>query len=208
MMRKAKTIAGKRSNAGINREQIFAVYSLLFAGKRRHRSAIGACFCTFTRYLSKPRIIIFLFIARGGFTMALLTQSLQKFLLGSVLLLASSLPPHLAQAADAQPRVVDVKQGKSMAERGALLLDVRELEEYQQGHAPNSRLLPLGQLNKRIAELDAYRDKPIAVICRSGRRSAQAVELLRQAGFTQVVNVQGGMNAWEAAALPVVKGKN
>ncbi|HCY64131.1 MAG TPA: rhodanese-like domain-containing protein [Oxalobacteraceae bacterium] len=140
--------------------------------------------------------------------MALLTQSLQKFLLGSVLLLASSLPPHLAQAADAQPRVVDVKQGKSMAERGALLLDVRELEEYQQGHAPNSRLLPLGQLNKRIAELDAYRDKPIAVICRSGRRSAQAVELLRQAGFTQVVNVQGGMNAWEAAALPVVKGKN
>ncbi len=140
--------------------------------------------------------------------MTLLTQTLQKFLLGSVLVLASGLPSHWAQAADAQPREVDVRQGQSMASQGALLLDVREPEEYQQGHAPNSRLLPLGQLNSRIAELDAYRDKPIVLICRSGRRSAQAAELLRQAGFTQAVNVQGGMNAWEAAKLPVVKGKN
>lgn len=140
--------------------------------------------------------------------MTSLARSLQQFLLAGVLVLAGSLQPHFAHAADAKPRAVDVKQGKSMAEQGALLLDVREPQEYQQGHAPNSRLLPLAQLNSRIAELDAYRDKPVVVICRSGRRSAQAAEILRQAGFTQVVNVEGGMNDWEAAGLPIVKGRN
>jgi rhodanese-related sulfurtransferase len=102
---------------------------------------------------------------------------------------------------------VDVKQGAAMQKQGALLLDVREQDEYAAVHAPDSTLIPLGQLSSRLAEIQKYKNKPVAVVCRSGRRSAQAVELLRKAGFTQAVNVEGGMNAWESAGLPVVKSK-
>lgn len=101
---------------------------------------------------------------------------------------------------------VDVQQGRTLKEQGALLLDVREPGEYEQGHAPGSTLIPLGQLSSRLHEIRAYVSRPVAVICRSGRRSAQAAEILSRAGFTSVYNVQGGMNAWEAAALPIIKG--
>jgi rhodanese-related sulfurtransferase len=86
-----------------------------------------------------------------------------------------------------------------------LLLDVREPSEYAVIHAANAKLIPLGEVGSRLKELEAYKDKPIAVICRSGRRSARAVEILQAAGFTQVSNVEGGTNAWEQAGLEVVK---
>lgn len=100
---------------------------------------------------------------------------------------------------------VDVKQAQHMNSQGALLLDVREPAEYVAIHAPNAKLIPLGEVEQRLKELESYKDKPIAVICRSGRRSAQAVALLQEAGFTQVSNVQGGIQAWEQAGLEVVR---
>ena len=102
---------------------------------------------------------------------------------------------------------VDVKQAQSMSQQGALLLDVREPAEYAAIHAPNAKLIPLGEVGLRLKEIEAYKDKPIAVICRSGRRSAKAVALLQEAGFSQVVNVQGGTNAWEQAGLEVIRQK-
>jgi len=101
---------------------------------------------------------------------------------------------------------VDVKQGAVMQSQGALLIDVREPSEYAQAHAPGSTLIPLGQLERRLAELSAHKDKPIALICRSGNRSGQAQEILAKAGFTQAVNVKGGMNAWTQAGLPTMAG--
>ncbi len=100
---------------------------------------------------------------------------------------------------------IDVKQAQVMANHGTLLLDVREPGEYSEGHAPSSKLIPLGQLSEHLSELNNYKDKPIAVMCRSGRRSARAVAILQEAGYTQVSNVKGGMNAWESAGLEVVK---
>jgi rhodanese-related sulfurtransferase len=100
---------------------------------------------------------------------------------------------------------VDVKQAQSMVEQGTLLLDVREPDEYAAIHAPSAKLIPLGEVGLRLKELEAWRDKPIAVMCRSGRRSARAVALLQQAGFTRVSNVQGGILAWEQAGLEVIK---
>jgi len=100
---------------------------------------------------------------------------------------------------------VDVKTAQSMVSQGALLLDVREPSEYAAVHAVNAKLLPLGQVESRLQELEAFKDQPVAVICRSGRRSAQAVAMLQEAGFTQVVNVQGGTSAWEQAGLEVIK---
>ncbi|MHB1115840.1 rhodanese-like domain-containing protein [Sideroxydans sp.] len=99
---------------------------------------------------------------------------------------------------------VDVKTAQNMVSQGALLLDVREPSEYAAVHAVNAKLLPLGQVESRLQELAAFKDQPVAVICRSGRRSAQAVAMLQEAGFTQVVNVQGGTSAWVEAGLDVV----
>ncbi len=111
-----------------------------------------------------------------------------------------------ATVVSAGAAAVDVGYAAAMQKQGALLLDVREPDEYAAVHAPGSMLMPLGQLPSRLGELQAYRNKPIAVICRSGRRSARAVEILRNAGFTEAVNVEGGMNAWESAGLPVIRG--
>lgn len=101
---------------------------------------------------------------------------------------------------------VDVKKGADMQSQGALLIDVREPSEYSQAHAPGSTLIPLGQLERRLAELSDHKDKPIALICRSGNRSGQAQEILAKAGFTKAVNVEGGMNAWAKAGLPMMAG--
>lgn len=103
-------------------------------------------------------------------------------------------------------RSVDVKQAQQMKNQGALLLDVREADEYASGHAPGSVLIPVGQLNKRLKEIEGFQNKPVVLICRSGRRSAAAAEILQKAGFTEPSNVEGGMMAWEKAGLPVVRG--
>jgi rhodanese-related sulfurtransferase len=105
------------------------------------------------------------------------------------------------QAADG----IDVKQAQIMNRQGALLLDVREPGEYSAVHAPNAKLIPLGQITSRINEIEAYKDKPIVVMCRSGRRSAQAVAILQKAGYSQVSNVKGGITAWESNGLQVIK---
>ncbi|MDP2804487.1 MAG: rhodanese-like domain-containing protein [Gallionellaceae bacterium] len=100
---------------------------------------------------------------------------------------------------------VDVKAAQSMNQQGALLLDVREPEEYKAVHAVNAQLIPLGQLGDRLKEIETYKDKPVVVICRSGNRSAKAVSMLQGAGYTNVNNVSGGTNAWEKAGLETIK---
>jgi rhodanese-related sulfurtransferase len=100
---------------------------------------------------------------------------------------------------------IDVRQAAQLNQQGALLLDVREVDEYAEFHAPNAMLIPLGQLSERQSELVKFKDKSIVVVCRSGRRSAQAVHFLQQEGFTHVSNVNGGMMAWEQAGLAVMR---
>jgi rhodanese-related sulfurtransferase len=100
---------------------------------------------------------------------------------------------------------IDVMQAQNMSQHGTLLLDVREPSEYAEEHAPNAMLIPLGQLGARLDELAPYKNKPIAVMCHSGRRSAIASQLLEQAGYTRVDNVSGGIMAWEKAGLKVIR---
>jgi rhodanese-related sulfurtransferase len=82
-----------------------------------------------------------------------------------------------------------------------LLIDVREPAEWQQGHAPNANLVPLGSLSTRVSDIP--RDRDVLLICRSGNRSGAAQRQLLQLGYERVFNVSGGMNAWAAAGLPV-----
>jgi glyoxylase-like metal-dependent hydrolase (beta-lactamase superfamily II)/rhodanese-related sulfurtransferase len=81
------------------------------------------------------------------------------------------------------------------------VLDVREPSEFNDvlGHVPGAQLIPLGHLGAHLK--DFSKDKPIAVICRSGARSARATLMLRQNGFDQVANVSGGMLRWRSEHL-------
>ena len=87
-----------------------------------------------------------------------------------------------------------------LVEAGALLLDVREPDEWQAGHAPGAMHVPMREIPARVEDLST--DRRIVAICRSGARSRTVAEALVGAGF-DVVNVGGGMRAWEAADLPI-----
>lgn len=87
----------------------------------------------------------------------------------------------------------------------AVVVDVREPDEFKSGHLLNAKHIPLGKLSDRVGELERYRDRPIVVVCRSGNRSATACALLSRQGFTQVYNLSGGVTAWQKAGLPLEK---
>lgn len=122
---------------------------------------------------------------------------------GKILWVGVLLAVLAAGAARAAPNAIGVGQAAALQRSGALLLDVREPEEYAQGHAPGSTLIPLGQLQSRLRELDAFKGQRIAIICRSGRRSALALQMLERAGYS-AANVEGGMIAWTKAGLPII----
>lgn len=95
---------------------------------------------------------------------------------------------------------VDPAEAQKEHGAGALLIDVREPDEFAAGHAPGAELVPLGQLGFKLGTLPKGRD--ILFICRSGRRSGLATEIATRAGRT-AKNVRGGMIAWSRAGLPV-----
>lgn len=79
-----------------------------------------------------------------------------------------------------------------------LLLDVREpFEQYQSKiKYKHSTLIPVGELNNRLDEIKEYKDQEVVCMCRSGGRSEQACKLLEKEGFSNVKNLQGGINEW------------
>jgi len=89
---------------------------------------------------------------------------------------------------------------KEKVEKGddIVVLDVRTTQEYngELGHVDNSILIPVQELVQRIDELDEYRDREVAVICRTDNRSRAAASMLKEAGFQNVVFVRGGMVDW------------
>ena len=102
------------------------------------------------------------------------------------------------------PAEVSVGDAAALRDQGALVLDVREPDEWATGTVPDATLISLGELPARTGELP--KDRPIVVICRSGNRSAQGRDILLAAGFDEVTSVTGGMTDWIAAGLPVESG--
>lgn len=86
-------------------------------------------------------------------------------------------------------------------EANVLVLDVREQYEYDESHIPGVTLIPMGEIPNRLSEIPT--DQQVIVTCRSGNRSNQVTEFLRQQGYTNVHNMEGGILAWTAAGLPV-----
>ena len=85
---------------------------------------------------------------------------------------------------------------------GAFLLDVREDDEWEAGHAPEAVHVPMGDIPARMTEVP--QDGDVVVICRAGARSARVVGFLQSQGWGNVFNLDGGMQAWDAVGKPVV----
>jgi adenylyltransferase/sulfurtransferase len=99
---------------------------------------------------------------------------------------------------------IEVTELKAKQDRGDkfVLVDVREPHEYQIARIPGSVLIPLGELPKRLNELNPADE--IVMHCKMGGRSAKACDLLKQNGFTKVINVKGGITAWSDKVDPTV----
>lgn len=98
---------------------------------------------------------------------------------------------------------IDVDELRRRREQGAVLLDVRQPDEYESGHVPGARLIPLPEVPDRLAEVPA--GETVLVICKTGGRSRRAAEYLRANGV-DAVNVAGGTMAWIEAGHPVDAG--
>jgi thioredoxin len=111
----------------------------------------------------------------------------------------------LAGCADAQSQSVDAgKFQAGLKQSEVQLLDVRTAEEYAQGHISNAMLANVNddaEFEHRIAALD--KERPVYVYCLAGARSSHAAEILREKGFTNVVELAGGVNAWRKAGKPL-----
>jgi rhodanese-related sulfurtransferase len=93
---------------------------------------------------------------------------------------------------------------KTLLSSGCCLVDVREPIEHAEEHLVGAKLIPLGQLEKRAAEID--RSAPVVVMCRSGKRGADALKKLQVLGIHEARNLEGGILAWKAAGFPVGTG--
>jgi rhodanese-related sulfurtransferase len=103
---------------------------------------------------------------------------------------------------EARRRVTD---GAADGQPDAVLIDVREQWEYIEVRASEATLIPLSQFLQRYGEIPS--DREVLLVCHTGQRSLQAAMFLRRQGYERVGNVSGGMDAWEAAGLPVARGK-
>ncbi|QJE96911.1 rhodanese-like domain-containing protein [Luteolibacter luteus] len=123
-------------------------------------------------------------------------------------LLLSCFLTGFAAAEDGKPKdgPVKVEQAEQQISSGIQLLDVRSKDEWDEGHLKGAKLLPVSEedfAGKAKAFLDPK--KPVLVYCRSGKRSEKAAKELRDAGFTPVYEMEGGILAWEKAGKPVEK---
>jgi rhodanese-related sulfurtransferase len=98
---------------------------------------------------------------------------------------------------------IDIAEAARRHEAGTPVIDVREPEEYAEGHVPGAPLIPLGSLPGRVGEVPT--DGQVLVICKMGGRSAQAVDHLRSHGI-DAVNIAGGTMGWIDAGHQVVTG--
>ena len=99
---------------------------------------------------------------------------------------------------------VDVQTVAEVKDRDdVFVIDVREQWEYDEGHIPGVTLIPMNDVPNRLNEIP--KDKEVILTCRSGNRSSQVTQFLRDQGFTNIHNMDGGILAWEAAGLDVEK---
>jgi len=89
--------------------------------------------------------------------------------------------------------------------RSAVVVDIREAAEFAKGHLPQAKSAPLADLPARANGLAKDKSVPIIVVCQTGQRSGKAQAALKEAGYSEIYSLEGGLAAWQQAGLPVVK---
>ena len=87
----------------------------------------------------------------------------------------------------------------------AVILDIRDKNDFKAGHIAGARNVPQSSLDDRMAELDKFKSKPIVVVCKHGQSSGAVQAKLKKAGFERALKLKGGMAQWQADSLPIVK---
>ncbi len=109
--------------------------------------------------------------------------------------------------AEARSRIREVSpaEAQSRLEEGGVALDVRELDELEEGHVPGAVHIPRGFLEFKAPGHDALQrpDTPINVYCKGAGRAALAADTLQRLGYTDVVSIEGGFGAWQNAGLEI-----
>lgn len=89
----------------------------------------------------------------------------------------------------------------------AVLLDIREVKDFAAGHISGAKNYPASSFESKTSELDKFKSRPVVVVCKMGTASGAITKILKKRGFENVVRLAGGMAEWQAASLPVKKGK-
>lgn len=132
-----------------------------------------------------------------------LQTGLVVLLVAAVLLVAVFLFRSIGQTGSSLAATISTEEGyKLYQQEGVFVLDVREQYEWDEFHVPNTTLIPLGELAARVNEVP--KDAKIVVICNSGNRSDQGRDILKQAGFSNVTSMDGGVQAWRSLGYPTV----
>jgi len=118
-----------------------------------------------------------------------------------VMLIYSFIGARLRGYASANPAIAT----QLINRENAVVVDVREDNEYLSGHIINSLHIPLSYFKDRLKELEKHKSEPIIVGCKTGQRSGQACAILKKAGFEKVYNLSGGVTAWQTDNLPLTK---
>jgi rhodanese-related sulfurtransferase len=94
---------------------------------------------------------------------------------------------------------VDTLAAQISAGKAPLVVDVRTEDEFLEGHIPGARLIPHDEIGNYVDSLAAFKDEPILIYCRSGKRAESAVKTLEEAGFSKIQVLEGSFSAWQAA---------
>jgi rhodanese-related sulfurtransferase len=89
--------------------------------------------------------------------------------------------------------------------RNAVIVDLRPAADYALGHLPSARHLEFAELQAKIGQIAKNKGNPVLLVCQNGLQSNKASRVVREAGYTEVHVLQGGLNAWQQAGMPVVK---
>jgi rhodanese-related sulfurtransferase len=127
------------------------------------------------------------------------------FLAGGTAVLALAVLAYEASRARSGGQSVGPMDAVRLMNQGAVLVDLRTRAEFDSGHILDAKHVPQDQLASSAETLKKYKDKVVIACCESGMRSGAAARVLQAQGFTKVVNLKGGLQAWRAENLPLVK---
>lgn len=137
---------------------------------------------------------------------------LEKFIMDQWMLIVVALAsgtmlvwPMIAGARGKSGSLSTLAATQLINQKDAVVIDVRDQGEYAAGHILNAKSFPEKVFTERKGELEKLKSTPIIVSCDTGQRAGAAAQKLRDMGFTEVYTLQGGLNAWREAGLPVTK---